>query len=61
MIKNGVLMPWLSFSYQHGQEELAITEKALDSALAVCKAAAIEGVENFLVGGAIKPVFRRFN
>ena len=54
-------MPWLSFSYQHGQEELAITEKALDSALAVCKAAAIEGVENFLVGGAIKPVFRRFN
>jgi len=61
MIKNGVLMPWLSFSYQHGQQELAITEKALDSALAVCKAATIEGVENYLVGGAIKPVFRRFN
>ena len=61
MIKNGVLMPWLSFSYQHGQQELAITEKALDSALAVCKTATVEGVENYLVGAAIKPVFRRFN
>ena len=61
MIKNGVLMPWLSFSYQHGQQELAITEKALDSALAVCKTATVEGVENYLVGPTIKPVFRRFN
>lgn len=61
MIKNGVLMPWIALSYRHGAEELAMTERALDAAFAVYRKALDEGVEKYLVGPAIKPVFRKHN
>lgn len=61
MIRQGVLMPWIALSYRHGEEELAITELALDKALAVYRKALDEGVDKYLVGPAIKPVFRKFN
>jgi glutamate-1-semialdehyde 2,1-aminomutase len=61
MIRNGVLMPWIALSYRHGEEELAITERALDAAFAVYRKALGEGVEKYLVGPAIKPVFRKHN
>lgn len=61
MIKKGVLMPWIALSYQHGEAELEITKEALISALNIYKRALEQGVENFLIGDAIKPVFRRIN
>ena len=61
MIKNGVLMPWIALSYRHGLEELAITERALNATFAVYRKALDEGVEKYLVGPAIKPVFRKHN
>lgn len=61
MIKNGVLMPWIALSYRHGADELAITERALDAAFSVYSKALRFGVENYLVGPAIKPVFRKRN
>jgi glutamate-1-semialdehyde 2,1-aminomutase len=61
MIKNGVLMPWIALSYRHGVEELAMTERALDVTFAVYRKALDEGVEKYLVGPAIKPVFRKHN
>lgn len=61
MIKNGVLMPWIALSYRHGEAELAMTEKALDAAFVVYRKALDEGVEKYLVGPAIKPVFRKHN
>ena len=61
MIRNGVLMPWIALCYRHGAEELAITERALDKAFAVYRRALEEGVDRYLVGPAIKPVFRKFN
>ncbi|HSW16462.1 MAG TPA: glutamate-1-semialdehyde 2,1-aminomutase [Ramlibacter sp.] len=61
MIKNGVLMPWIAQSYSHGDAELDITLSAARKALAVYARALEEGVERFLVGPAIKPVFRQFN
>jgi glutamate-1-semialdehyde 2,1-aminomutase len=61
MIKQGVLMPWLAFSYRHGDAELAKTREALEHALGVCARAIAEGVDKYLVGPAIKPVFRRYN
>jgi glutamate-1-semialdehyde 2,1-aminomutase len=61
MIKQGVLMPWLAFSYRHGAAELAKTHEALVHALGVCALAIAEGMDKFLVGPAIKPVFRRCN
>lgn len=61
MVKNGVLMPWIALSYAHGEKELEITFKAVRAALEVYKKALNEGVEKYLVGPAIKPVFRKHN
>jgi glutamate-1-semialdehyde 2,1-aminomutase len=61
MIKQGVLMPWLALSYRHGEAELAKTREALAHAMGVCARGVAEGVDKYLVGPAIKPVFRRFN
>jgi glutamate-1-semialdehyde 2,1-aminomutase len=61
MIRNGVLMPWIALSYRHGKEELALTERALDSTFAVYRKALDEGIEKYLIGPAIKPVFRKHN
>ena len=62
MIANGVLMPWLAFSYRHGDAELAQTSLALDKAFAVCSTALRNGLEDALMGeNIIKPVFRRYN
>ena len=61
MVKNGVLMPWIALCYRHGEEELIHTAVALDKALPVYRAALEKGVEHYLVGAAIKPVFRKVN
>jgi len=62
MIANGVLMPWLAFSYRHGEAELTQTSFALDKAFAVCSTALRHGLEDALVNeNIIKPVFRRHN
>jgi glutamate-1-semialdehyde 2,1-aminomutase len=61
MIRRGVLMPWMAFSYRHGEDELRQTHEALQHAAAVCAKAIAEGVDQYLEGPAIKPVFRRFN
>jgi glutamate-1-semialdehyde 2,1-aminomutase len=61
MIKNGVFMPWIALSYRHGAEELIITERALDATFAVYRKALDEGIEKYLVGPAIKPIFRKYN
>jgi len=61
MIRKGVLMPWIALSYRHRETELAVTEQALDSAFVVYRKALDEGVEKYLVGPVIKPVFRTHN
>jgi glutamate-1-semialdehyde 2,1-aminomutase len=61
MVRNGVLMPWIALSWRHGEDELKLTERALDLALPVYKKALAEGVDRYLEGPAIKPVFRKFN
>ena len=54
-------MPWLAFSYRHGDAELRRTEAALQSAMAVCARAVRDGIHGYLQGPEIKPVFRRYN
>lgn len=61
MILNGVLMPWIALSYRHGEKELAATENALDEAFKIYRKALDQGVEKYLNGPAIKPVFRKHN
>ncbi len=61
LLKRGVMMPWIAISQAHGPTELAQTLDALDGALSVYSQALDGGVENFLQGPAIRPVFRTHN
>jgi glutamate-1-semialdehyde 2,1-aminomutase len=61
MIKNKVLMPWVSIAYRHNNKELKQTIKALEESLFIYKKAIIYGAKRYLVGPAIKPVFRKYN
>ena len=61
MLKGGVMMPWLAVSQAHGTEELALTLGAVDKALAVYARALDGQISDFLLGPAIRPVFRRSN
>lgn len=61
MIRHGVLMPWIAQSYAHGPEELDRTLEAARKALTVYAQALESGVDRFLHGPVIKPVFRQFN
>jgi glutamate-1-semialdehyde 2,1-aminomutase len=61
MVRNGVLIPWISPSLSHGDDELQITLDAARKALRVYKEALNYGVQNYLEGPAIKSVFRKYN
>ena len=61
MVKQGVLMPWIGVSLAHTEEELALTLHAVDKALGVYSDALEGGVERFLKGPSVRPVFRQFN
>ena len=61
LLRSGVLMPWIALSWRHGDEELRITEEAIDAALSVYRKALENDVELYLGEPAIKPVFRKYN
>jgi len=61
MIKNGILIPWIAISYSHGDKELEYTLKAVNKSLSIYKRALETNISNYLVGPAIKPVFRKYN
>ena len=61
MIKNGVLMSGIATSLSHGEKELEITFDAVRKSLMAYSEALNNGVENYLTGDTIKPVFRKYN
>jgi glutamate-1-semialdehyde 2,1-aminomutase len=61
MVKNKVLMPWVAISQSHGEVELDQTLSAVEKSLKTYSIALIDGVEKFLIGSEIKPVFRKYN
>jgi len=60
-IKRGLLMPSLVLSYSHTDADIDRTTDGVAEALGIYGRALEEGVERFLVGRAVKPVFRQFN
>jgi glutamate-1-semialdehyde 2,1-aminomutase len=60
MIRRGVIAPSFVVSYSHSEADIDRTVEAADAALAVYARALADGVERFLVGRAVKPVFRRY-
>lgn len=61
MIKNGVIMPYIALSFSHQITELELTLEAARKALNVYKQAIESGIDDFLDGNIIKPVFRKYN
>jgi glutamate-1-semialdehyde 2,1-aminomutase len=61
MIQRGVLAPSLVVSFSHTDADIDRTVEAVGESLEVYRKALEDGVENFLVGRPVKPVFRKFN
>jgi glutamate-1-semialdehyde 2,1-aminomutase len=60
-IKRGLLMPSLVVSFSHTDADIDRTIDAIADALVVYRKALDEGVEHYLVGRPVKPVFRPYN
>jgi glutamate-1-semialdehyde 2,1-aminomutase len=60
-MKRGLLMPSSIVSYAHSDKDIEHTVERIGEALAVYKKALNEGIEKYLVGESVKPVFRKFN
>ena len=60
-MKRGLLMPSSIVSYAHSDRDIGTTVDRIAEALVVYKKALDEGVEKYLVGNPVKPVYRKFN
>jgi len=60
-IKRGLLMPSSIVSYSHENADIIETIDKVYEALIVYKKALNEGVNKYLVGKSVKPVFRKYN
>ncbi len=60
-IKRGLILPSLIISYSHTDADVDHTINAIGEALQVYRRALEDGVEKYLYGRPVKPVFRKFN
>ena len=58
-LRRGLLMPSLVVNFSHRDEEVRRTVEGIGAALEVYKKALAEGVERYLVGRPVQPVFRK--
>ncbi len=62
VISHGVLIPWTSITYSHGEAELCRTLEALGAGMRRAReAVAGGGVDRGFAGEPVRPVFRPFN
>jgi glutamate-1-semialdehyde 2,1-aminomutase len=57
----GLLMPSLVISYSHSDDDVQRTLDGIAAALQVYRRALEEGIDRYLMGRPVKPVFRKFN
>lgn len=60
-IKRGLLMPSLVVSFSHSDADIDRTVESIADALHIYSKAIREGVDKYLVGRPVKPVFREYN
>jgi glutamate-1-semialdehyde 2,1-aminomutase len=60
-IKRGIIAPSFVVSFSHSNDDIDHTIEATGDALLVYKKALSDGIEGYLVGPSVKPVYRRFN
>jgi len=61
LIRRGILAPSFVVSYSHSDDDIDRTIEAVDGALEIYRRALNDGVEPFLAGRPVKPVFRARN
>ena len=62
VISHGVLIPWTTITYSHGDEEIDYTLEALQHGMRkIRRALETETVDSSFEGEPVKPVFRPFN
>ena len=61
IIARGILAPSFVNSYSHSDDDVDRTIDAVGEALIVYKQALESGVDKFLVGHSVQPVFRKYN
>ena len=61
MTAQGVLMPSVALSFAHQQSDVDLTLEAARETFDVYGRALEDGIEKYLVGPPVKPVFRKFN
>ncbi len=60
-IKRGLLMPSMVVSFSHTDEDINKTIEGVAEALWIYKKALEEGIDKYLEGRPVKPVFRQYN
>jgi len=60
LVKRGILAPSLIVSYSHTDKDIDKTIEAVHESLHVYRKALNEGIENYLIGKPVKPVFRKY-
>lgn len=61
LIRGGVIGPSFVISYAHSDQDVDFTIDAVDRALAVYRRALDDGVERYLDGPPLKPVYRKYS
>jgi glutamate-1-semialdehyde 2,1-aminomutase len=60
-MKRGLIMPSSIVTYSHSDADIAETVEKIHDVLVIYKKALAEGVEKYLVGRSIQPVWRKYN
>jgi glutamate-1-semialdehyde 2,1-aminomutase len=60
-IKRGLLAPQLIVSYSHTDDDILRTVESIHEALSIYRKALDEGVDKYLIGRPVKPVYRKYN
>jgi glutamate-1-semialdehyde 2,1-aminomutase len=60
-MKRGLLMPSSIVSYSHSDKDIEETVEKIYDSLVVYKKALHEGIDKYLVGKPVQPVFRKYN
>jgi glutamate-1-semialdehyde 2,1-aminomutase len=60
-MKRGLLLPSMIVSYAHSENDIERTVEGVGEALVVYKRALEEGIDKYLEGRSVKPVFRQYN
>ncbi len=61
LIRHGIIAPSFVVSYSHTDEDIDRTVTAIRAALLIYRQALTEGVEKYLCGAPVRPVFRKYN